>query len=90
VRDFRSAALRRHQTPKNRVLLEDYHLPGGLEAQVATFVGHYNRQRHREGLNNLTPADACHGRGQAIVLERERAKRGTIQQRRLLHQQQAA
>jgi hypothetical protein len=39
---------------------------------------------------NLTPADAYFGRGQAIPLERERIKRQTIQQRRLLHHFQAA
>ena len=34
-----------HQTLKNRVLLENYFLPGYLEAHIATFVGHYNHQR---------------------------------------------
>jgi putative transposase len=46
-----------HQTLKNRVLLENYYLPGDLEAQVADFVEHYNHQRYRESLQNLTPAD---------------------------------
>ena len=79
-----------HQTLKNRILLEHYYLPGELEAQVARFVGHYNHQRHHESLGNLTPADVYFGRGQTILLERERIKRRTIQQRRLLHQSQAA
>jgi transposase InsO family protein len=34
-----------HQTLKNRILLENYCLPGDLEAHIATFVGHYNHQR---------------------------------------------
>jgi putative transposase len=79
-----------HQTLKNRILLENYYLPGELEAQVAAFVAHYNHQRYHESLHNLTPADVYFGRGQAILLERERIKRQTIQQRRLLHQSQAA
>jgi transposase InsO family protein len=79
-----------HQTLKNRILLENYYLPGDLEAQVAAFVAHYNHQRYHESLNNLTPAEVYFGRGQAILLERERIKRQTIQQRRLLHHCQAA
>jgi putative transposase len=79
-----------HQTLKNRILLENYYLPGELEAQVAAFVEHYNHQRYHESLNNLTPADVHFGCGQAILLERDRIKRQTIQQRRLLHHSQAA
>ena len=31
-----------HQTLKNRILLENYYLPGDLEARIDTFVDHYN------------------------------------------------
>ncbi|WP_408906323.1 IS3 family transposase [Muricoccus nepalensis] len=79
-----------HQTLKNRILLEHYLLPGHLEAQIEAFVAHYNHQRYHESLQNLTPADVYLGRGQTILLERERIKRQTIQQRRLLHQRRAA
>lgn len=79
-----------HQTMKNRILLENYYLPGDLEAQVEAFVTHYNHQRYHESLRNLTPADVYFGRGQTILLERERIKRQTIQQRRLIRQQYAA
>jgi putative transposase len=79
-----------HQTLKNRILLENYYLPGELEAQVEAFVAHYNHQRYHESLRNLTPADVYFGRGQTILLDRERIKRNTIQQRRLIHQQHAA
>ncbi len=71
-------------------MLENHHLPGELEARVGAFVEHYNHRRHHESLDNLTPADVYFGRGQAILLERDRIKRQTIQQRRLLHQQQTA
>jgi transposase InsO family protein len=79
-----------HQTLKNRVLLENYYLPGDLEAQIEAFIDHYNHQRYHESLLNLTPADVYFGRGQTILLDRERIKRETIQQRRLIHQQHAA
>ena len=46
-----------HQTLKNRILLENYYLPGDLEAQIARFVEHYNHRRYHESLQNLTPAD---------------------------------
>ena len=35
-----------HQTLKNRILLENYYLPGDLERQVAAFVEHYNHDRY--------------------------------------------
>ncbi len=79
-----------HQTLKNRILLENYFLPGDLERQIAAFVEHYNHRRYHESLGNLTPADVYCGRGQAIMLERERIKRETIRNRRLIHQKAAA
>jgi len=79
-----------HQTLKNRILLENYYLPGNLKAQIDSFVDHYNHHRYHESLENLTPADVYFGRGKTILLERERIKRQTIQQRRLQHQIAAA
>jgi len=79
-----------HQTLKNRILLENYYLPGDLQAAIERFVEHYNHRRYHESLNNLTPADVYFGRGHTILLERERIKRQTIQRRRLMHQQKAA
>jgi len=79
-----------HQTLKNRILLENYFFQEDLEAQIAAFVEHYNHRRYHESLDNLTPADVYFGRGQTILLERERIKRETIRQRRLNHQAKAA
>jgi putative transposase len=79
-----------HQTLKNRILLENYFLPGDLEAQIDAFVGYYNHQRYHESLNNLTPADVYTGRGQTVLLEREKIKRRTMKLRRLQHAQSAA
>lgn len=42
-----------HQTMKNRVLLENYFLPGDLERQICAFVDHYNNHRYHESLANL-------------------------------------
>ena len=79
-----------HQTLKNRILLENYFLPGELEAQIDSFVTHYNHQRYHESLSNLTPADVYFGRGETILRERERIKCRTIQSRRLQHQMRVA
>ena len=79
-----------HQTLKNRILLENYFLPGDLETQVHTFVEHYNHHRYHESLGNLTPADVYFGRDQAILQERDQIKRQTIEHRRLLHRSAAA
>ena len=67
-----------HQTLKNRILLENYFLPGDLEAQIEAFVAHYNHQRYHESLDNLTPADVYFGRGETILMGRERIKQQTI------------
>ena len=79
-----------HQTLKNRILLENYYLPGDLKAEIGAFVADYNHLRYHESLGNLTPADVYFGRGQAILMNRERIKRQTIATRRLLHRRQAA
>jgi putative transposase len=79
-----------HQTLKNRILLENYYLPGDLEAQIEAFVVDYNHLRYHESIGHLTPADVYFGRGQTILIERERIKRQTIANRRLMHRRQAA
>jgi putative transposase len=79
-----------HQTLKNRILLENYFLPDDLEAQIKAFIEHYNHQRYHESLSNVTPADAYFGRAPAIIKQRERTKRQTIDYRRLQHRKIAA
>jgi transposase InsO family protein len=79
-----------HQTLKNRILLENYFLPGDLEAQIEAFVDDYNHRRYHESIDNLTPADVYFGRGPTILAERERIKRHTIANRRLQYKMQAA
>jgi putative transposase len=79
-----------HQTLKNRILLENYYLPGDLEAQIERFIEHYNNRRYHESLDNLTPADVYFGRGPTILAQRARIKRQTIEHRRLQHRRLAA
>ena len=79
-----------HQTLKNRILLENYFLPGDLKGQIEKFIDHYNNHRYHESIQNLTPADVYFGRGQTILMERERIKQKTIDLRRLQYRNHAA
>ena len=79
-----------HQTLKNRVLLENYYLPGDLENQIEAFVDYYNNRRYHESIGNVTPADVYFGCDTAIIERRKKIKKRTMQKRRLSHQQQAA
>lgn len=79
-----------HQTLKNRILLENYYLPGALEQAIGAFIEHYNHQRYHESLGNLTPADVYFGRGETILRRRKEIKERTIHRRRLLHRQSTA
>jgi len=79
-----------HQTLKNRVLLENYFLPGDLERQINSFVEHYNHERYHESLKNVTPADVYFGRAQSILNRRERIKTKTIEHRRLQYRKAVA
>jgi transposase InsO family protein len=79
-----------HQTLKNRILLENYFLPGDLEAQIEAFVEHYNHQRYHESLKNVTPADAYFGRAAAIIKQREDHPAQCIEHRRVQRRKVAA
>ena len=81
---------RYHRSMKNQILLENYYLPGQLEARLAEFVACYNTRRYHESLRNLTPADVYCGRGQAILTRRENIKHQTIELRPRLHHQAIA
>jgi hypothetical protein len=81
---------RGRQALRNRVLLENHCPPGDFENRVAAVVGHCDHGRCHESLDHLAPPDVCFGRGAAILLEREKIKRQTGQNRRLQHRAQAA
>ena len=85
----RSPRRARHQTLKNRILLENYFLPGDLDAQIKAFVIYYNHRRYHESIakphlsRRLLRTRAGHS-------ERERIKRQTFANRRFQHQLHAA
>ena len=79
-----------HQTLKNRILLENYYLPGALEEAIGGFIEYYNHHRYHESLGNMTPADVYFGKAPAIQKRRQEIKTRTINQRRALHQKAAA
>ena len=41
---------------KNRILLDNYYLPGQLEQSIEELVRYYNNSRYHESLDNLTPS----------------------------------
>ena len=43
---------------------------------------YYNHRRYHESLSNVTPADVYFGRRHAILSERERIKRETLERRK--------
>ena len=81
---------RYHRSMKNHILLENYPLPGALEAALSRFVGDYNYERYHESLDNLTPADVYYRRGEKILSMRQNIKRRTLERRRQLHDQRKA
>ena len=89
-----SRTVRREFDPLDEILilliLENYHLQTDLEAAIAAFVEHYNNRRSHESLGNLIPTEVYFGHGPAILAEREKIKKLTIQSRRLNHLRQAA
>jgi putative transposase len=54
---------RYHRSMKNRILLENYHLPGQLEQRSGELLAYYNNCRYHESLDNLTPSDVYSGKG---------------------------
>ena len=81
---------RYHRSLKKRILLEQYYLPGRLEAWLAEFVDFYNTRRYHESPGNLTPADIYFDRGPAILSRGQNIKHKAIEFRRRLHQQTVA
>ena len=44
------------------------------------------RERYHESINNLTPEDKYLGRGERILLERQRIKQRSLKNRRLTYE----
>ncbi|MDG2307193.1 MAG: transposase [Candidatus Binatia bacterium] len=62
--------------------LDKYYGPWGLERALGRFVEHYNHQLYHESLDNVTPADAYHGRRKAILSRGEQIKTKTMAPRK--------
>ena len=62
--------------------LEHYYFPWELEAALRHFVAYYNNERYHESLHNVTPADVYFGRQHAVLTERSKIKRITMQRRK--------
>ena len=50
-----------HQTLKNRILLENYYLPGDLESQIKAFVNHCNNRDTTRALATSRPPTPTSG-----------------------------
>ena len=46
------------------------------------FVAYYNNERYHESLRNVTPADVYFGRQYAVLTERSKIKRRTMERRK--------
>jgi len=68
---------RYHRTMKNVVKLQNYYLPGELEAEIGRFVDYYNHERVHESIDNLRPVDVLEGRRREILTRRDRIKQQT-------------
>ena len=66
---------------KNRILFENYFLPGDIEAHIEAFVDYHSHQRYHESLNNVTPSDVYSGRDKVILQQSERIKKDTLNAR---------
>ena len=75
---------------KNRALIENYYLPGDLEASIGAFVERYNHHRYHESLGTLTLAEVYFGQDRAIIERSRKIKKQTLEKQRLSHQRQAA
>jgi transposase InsO family protein len=73
---------RYHRTMKNVVKLQHYYFPWELEAALRDFVAYYNNERYHESLDNVTPADVYFGRQYAVLTERDKIKRLTMNRRK--------
>jgi len=76
---------RYHRSLKNVILLDNYYMPGELEAQIGLFIAHYNNCRYHESLKNVTPADVFYGRQQAVLEHRLQIRTETFKKRRQIY-----
>jgi putative transposase len=81
---------RYHRTMKNVVKLQNYYFPEELKMALRDFVAYYNHERYHESLRNVTPADVYFGRQYAVLTERSKIKRRTMERRKKEYMAQKA
>ena len=52
------------------------------KTRARKFVAYYNNERYHESLDNVTPADVYFGRQHAVLTERSKIKRQTMERRK--------
>ena len=75
---------------KSVVKLDHYYFPWELEKALRGFVQHYNHERYHESLDNVTPADVYFGRQRAVLTERNKIKKRTMELRKKAHRASCA
>ena len=73
---------RYHCTLKEQVKLVVHGTRSVLEKAEAAIAACCSHRRYHEGIGNVTPADAYHGRRQAILERRKEVRQRTLQRRR--------
>ena len=73
---------RYHRTMKNVVKLQHYYFPWELEAALRDFVAYCNNERYHESLDNVTQSDVYFRRQYAVLSERSRIKKRTMERRK--------
>jgi putative transposase len=73
---------RYHRTMKNGVKLQHYYFPEESKMALTGFVAYSNNARYHESLRNVTPADVYFGRQYAVLTERSKIKRRTMERRK--------
>ena len=79
-----------HQTLKNRILLDNYYLPGDLDRPIRAFVKHYNHVRYHESIEKRHTCRRFLRQSTDDPGRTRRIKLATIANRRLQHRLQAA
>jgi transposase InsO family protein len=79
-----------HRSLENKILLEQYYLPGNWKRGSPSSSTFYNSHRYHESLGNLTPADSYFGREPTILAGRQSIKHQTIEPGCRLHKLAAA
>jgi len=57
-------------------------IPRGEKTALKDFVAYYNNERYHESLDNVTPSDVYFGRQYAVLSERPKIKRRTMERRK--------